>query len=233
MSVRLGFAVSTALEPDLLLIDEVLAVGDANFRGKCYNKLDSLRSRTATIFVSHNMEQIGRVCDRTLVLEGGKVHFHGDTGGGMGAYRQLCTVKHEGFVNSFAPCLECRFHQKQLEINHGDPLDIEISLLSAAAIEVWPRFLIFNETAQVVAEGNSEVNNQAKLSILAGENRFVLQLGSIHLQGGEYSWSLNLHGSNGMLVHGHMCGSFLLRASNRGETGYQLPFTVKGVDYPV
>src|SRR5688572_17263205 len=63
MQVRLGFAVATALNPDVLLLDEVLAVGDASFRNKCYNRIGSLRQRAATIFVSHTMDQVCQVCD--------------------------------------------------------------------------------------------------------------------------------------------------------------------------
>jgi lipopolysaccharide transport system ATP-binding protein len=69
MTVRLGFAVATALDPDVLILDEVLAVGDGSFRHKCYQGIDSLRSRAAIIFVSHNMPDVGRICQSTVVME--------------------------------------------------------------------------------------------------------------------------------------------------------------------
>jgi lipopolysaccharide transport system ATP-binding protein len=56
MVVRLGFAVASSLEPDILLLDEVLAVGDAEFRAKCYHRISQLRNRAAVVFVSHSME---------------------------------------------------------------------------------------------------------------------------------------------------------------------------------
>ena len=72
MHVRLGFAVATALEPDVLLLDEVLAVGDANFQAKCYQQIGTLLTRAAVIFVSHNAYQVTRVCDRAILLRSGR-----------------------------------------------------------------------------------------------------------------------------------------------------------------
>jgi lipopolysaccharide transport system ATP-binding protein len=63
MRVRLGFAVAAQMEPDVLIIDEVLAVGDVAFRFKCINRIVELMRSAAVIFVSHNMHQIYRLCD--------------------------------------------------------------------------------------------------------------------------------------------------------------------------
>ncbi len=71
MKVRLGFAVAAQMEPDVLIIDEVLAVGDIGFRMKCLTKIGSLLSKTAVIFVSHTMPQISRISNKILLLEKG------------------------------------------------------------------------------------------------------------------------------------------------------------------
>jgi lipopolysaccharide transport system ATP-binding protein len=73
MKVRLGFAVAAQMEPDVLIIDEVLAVGDVAFRMKCYNKITSLLSKTAIIFVSHSMPQISKLCTKSILLSSGSV----------------------------------------------------------------------------------------------------------------------------------------------------------------
>ena len=87
MQVRLGFAVATALEPDILLIDEVLAVGDLDFRMKCIARVRQLIEQdTAVVLVSHSMTDIHRVCSRTLVMHDGKVRFDGDVNRGVAAY---------------------------------------------------------------------------------------------------------------------------------------------------
>jgi lipopolysaccharide transport system ATP-binding protein len=78
MKVRLGFAVASQMEPDILIIDEVLAVGDAAFRVKCFNIIDQLINSTAVIFVSHSMPQITRICNNLLLLEKGVVLDYSD-----------------------------------------------------------------------------------------------------------------------------------------------------------
>ena len=72
MKVRLGFAVAAQMEPDVLIIDEVLAVGDVGFRIKCLNKISEMLSSCAIILVSHSMPQIARICTNGLLLNRGK-----------------------------------------------------------------------------------------------------------------------------------------------------------------
>ena len=72
MKVRLGFAVAAQLEPDVLLVDEVLAVGDVGFRIKCYNEIYRIMENAAVIFVSHSMPQVGKVCTSGILMKGGK-----------------------------------------------------------------------------------------------------------------------------------------------------------------
>lgn len=75
MKVRLGFAVASQMEPDVLLIDEVLAVGDAQFRIKCYNLIYELLNKCAVIFVSHSISQVAKVTNRVLLLRYGKTEL--------------------------------------------------------------------------------------------------------------------------------------------------------------
>jgi lipopolysaccharide transport system ATP-binding protein len=78
MNVRLGFSVASHLNPDVLIIDEVLAVGDAEFQKKCIGKLNAATSRGRTVlFVSHNMLAIEKICTRSILLDKGKVIFDG------------------------------------------------------------------------------------------------------------------------------------------------------------
>ncbi|HYY41819.1 MAG TPA: polysaccharide ABC transporter ATP-binding protein, partial [Pyrinomonadaceae bacterium] len=74
MYLRLAFAVAAHLEPEILLVDEVLAVGDARFQRKCLDKMQAVGEQGRTVlFVSHNMPAITRLCPRTILLDGGKV----------------------------------------------------------------------------------------------------------------------------------------------------------------
>lgn len=87
MFVRLAFAVASHLDPDILLVDEVLAVGDTRFQKKCINKMKSIADSGKTIlFVSHQMNTIRQLCDRVVVLKEGQVIYDGEVEGGIRLY---------------------------------------------------------------------------------------------------------------------------------------------------
>jgi ABC-type polysaccharide/polyol phosphate transport system ATPase subunit len=78
MYMRLGFAIAALVEPEVLLLDEVLAVGDLAFQLKCFDRMEQLRQRGTTIvLVTHNTDAARRLCDRAVVLAGGAVRFDG------------------------------------------------------------------------------------------------------------------------------------------------------------
>ena len=78
MAVRLGFAVAAHLEPEVLLVDEVLAVGDAEFQRRCIGKIGEVASSGRTVlFVSHNMSVVARLCTRAIWLDSGRLHAEG------------------------------------------------------------------------------------------------------------------------------------------------------------
>ena len=78
MKVRLGFAIAAQMEPDVLIIDEVLAVGDLGFVLKCFNTIDNLLENTAVIFVSHSMPLVSRICTKIMMIEKGTALFTGE-----------------------------------------------------------------------------------------------------------------------------------------------------------
>jgi lipopolysaccharide transport system ATP-binding protein len=88
MYVRLAFAVAAHLEPEILIVDEVLAVGDAEFQGKCLQKMGdiSLKEGRSVLFVSHNMEAVLRLCMRGILLDSGCIRAVGDAATVVSAY---------------------------------------------------------------------------------------------------------------------------------------------------
>ncbi|OAI50969.1 ABC transporter [Planctomycetaceae bacterium SCGC AG-212-F19] len=87
MYVRLAFAVAAHLEPEILVVDEVLAVGDAAFQRKCLNKMQDIGQHGRTVlFVSHNMPAVTRLCPRTILLDGGRVIADGPSPRVVGSY---------------------------------------------------------------------------------------------------------------------------------------------------
>jgi lipopolysaccharide transport system ATP-binding protein len=87
MYVRLGFSIAVHMEPDILLIDEVLAVGDINFQNKSLNKMLSFKNKnTSIVFVSHNLSNITALCDKAIYLWQGKIRSIGSTESAISAY---------------------------------------------------------------------------------------------------------------------------------------------------
>jgi lipopolysaccharide transport system ATP-binding protein len=100
MYVRLAFAVAAHLEPDILVVDEVLAVGDAEFQQKCLGKMDdvSRREGRTVLFVSHNMGIISKLCPTTVWLDRGSIRQHGPTGAVIREYLSQGAVNHDRIV---------------------------------------------------------------------------------------------------------------------------------------
>ena len=97
MKVRLGFAVAAHLEPEILIVDEVLAVGDAEFQKKCLGKMESVSGDGRTIlFVSHNMASVQNLCPRSILLSQGKMVKQGDTDDIVNLYMQANEVAAKG-----------------------------------------------------------------------------------------------------------------------------------------
>jgi ABC-type polysaccharide/polyol phosphate transport system ATPase subunit len=97
MFVRLAFAVAIFVEPDILVVDEALAVGDSEFQIKCLNRLQSLvADGTTLLFVSHNIYQIRRLCQRVFYLQNGSLRIDGKTNLAIEAYENSCPVDANG-----------------------------------------------------------------------------------------------------------------------------------------
>ena len=93
MRARLGFAIATAVEPEVLILDEVLSVGDAKFRNKSEKKIvDMFEKGITVLFVSHNTDQVRRICDKAIILDKGKIIANGEV-------NEVCDI-YDGLVNS-------------------------------------------------------------------------------------------------------------------------------------
>ena len=130
MRVRLGFAVATALDPDVLLIDEVLAVGDADFRAKCLERIGYILKDTAVIFVSHNTSQIQRICNRVLKLEQGIPELSDDVTLCISKYLEEVVKEKTHKVLNNRKVKNFELNLKNSEIRSGDDLSFRISFYS-------------------------------------------------------------------------------------------------------
>lgn len=94
MVARLGFAIAIDVQPDILLVDEILSVGDENFRRKCAQKVNELRERGVTfVIVSHNMQQVKSLCQKAIWIENSEVMAYGEVNEVCDKYQKYCNEK--------------------------------------------------------------------------------------------------------------------------------------------
>jgi lipopolysaccharide transport system ATP-binding protein len=197
MQVRLGFAVATALQPDVLILDEVLAVGDAEFRAKCYNRIGSLQKEAAVIFVSHSMPHIARISSRVLVLARGRVACLGTPEEGVGAYERENSgddSDDRGFMTVAAPIIAGRVEFASGSIAWNGTVELEVEIEASEPIE-RPRFygLLYDVSGAVSA---SFVADAGAEPLQPGLNRVRLSIESLPLATGTYKLGLSVHPPN-------------------------------------
>ena len=91
MVARLGFSIAIDVNPDILLVDEILSVGDENFRKKCASKINELREKGVTfVIVSHNMAQVKSLCQRAVWIENSEVMAYGEVNEVCEKYQRYC-----------------------------------------------------------------------------------------------------------------------------------------------
>ena len=119
MYVRLAFAIAAHLEPEILLVDEVLAVGDISFQKKCLGKMEDVAKGGRTVlFVSHNMQAVGKLCNRGILLDNGKITYMGDISETINHYTKS-TLPSEEAELSFPPDPEKKVQIQRLKlVNH-------------------------------------------------------------------------------------------------------------------
>lgn len=213
MRMRLAFAVAVHTDPEILLIDEVLAVGDLGFRRKCLDRIAKFRKEGKTIIlVSHDTSQIKLLCDEALWLEAGQVAAHGKTEKVIRSYiaeakaetqqQTRAARRHDDSTNGKILYEKNRAGAKALEIidlrllnadgttittlSTGEPLNIEIDYVASHPVEA-PIFGIgiYRDDHQLCFRTNTAAKGLA-LPTLEGPGRLTLHLERLDLVGGHY-----------------------------------------------
>lgn len=196
MNLRLGFAVAAHLEPDILLVDEVLAVGDLEFQKKCLNKMEDVATEGRTVlFVSHNMGSIKELCQTALVLKNGEIDFHGNVVPAIEHYsRNILNVHYEknfskqtsGWVKIFIndETAECR-------VNNNESFEITADLVLPEDISHAVIHCFIKDT-----EGNQIVHSKQLdfKQIEKGKHRITAQVPPLYLKPGVYTLHFKLKG---------------------------------------
>jgi lipopolysaccharide transport system ATP-binding protein len=162
MSVRLAFAVAAHLEPEVLLVDEVLAVGDAEFQQRCLGRMEDLSESGRTVlFVSHNMQTIARLCDRTILLDKGSIVRDGSSAEVVAHYLQSqlggaasrSALRDAAEGDDLVELLRVRVLQGEevaAAVDVREPVGIEIDFrVLGPGVPVFPKIKVFDQHGDV------------------------------------------------------------------------------------
>ncbi|HET59897.1 MAG TPA: ABC transporter ATP-binding protein, partial [Chloroflexi bacterium] len=215
MAVRLGFAVAASIDPDILLVDEVLAVGDAAFRLKCMNRIQELiNNGTTLVFVSHNMGLVKAVCQKALFIEKGLMQAYGQTTEVVETYNHVLNekrisefelVQQTGKVHSST----CEITKVEITAENGDKNQFSTNKSVIIRIK-YHSYRDLGEIAVVLriirsdgvscAVMYSQVD-QIPLSISLGIGEITVSLEPLQLYPGAYYVAATLKNAQESMVH--------------------------------
>lgn len=227
MQVRLGFAVATAMKPDVLILDEVLAVGDAAFRAKCFKRIGSIARDCAIIFVSHDQSQMARICTHAMLMASGRCRYHGTTTEAIDQYNAAQAAKsgaqftlqtHEAiqsvsFVDGAAP----------MTVQAGEPLTVKLRVSAQQRLPVGIAFINFVDLAGTTV-GQADFSARLE-AIPEGDSELSLLIDRVDLAQGIYSLNLAVFASNRQetLMHGVNCAQVNVVGAAFMWCAYKMP----------
>jgi len=225
MYMRLGFSVAINVNPDIFLIDEVLAVGDASFVPKCLDKIDDFRRRKKTIlFVSHDLNNVEKICDKVIWLKEGKIQRMGQPKRVIDAYLQdIAEKKEKEFELSQQEIeqeetfdeerRENRWGKREIEIKKvrlkdinnkekhvfspNEGMVIEMDVISCSKIEDFAFGIgIFNSQGICCYGTNTHLENFEPISI-EGKGKVICRIEKLNLINGNYYLDVATHKRDG------------------------------------
>jgi lipopolysaccharide transport system ATP-binding protein len=214
MRVRLAFAVAAFLDPEILIVDEVLAVGDIEFQKKCLGTMSNVAASGRTVlFVSHNMAAVSALCTRAIVLSEGKVTFDGDTASGVSHYNSLADGDGEdvtlplripGFiVEQFA-----LVRQEQGDIvrrlTMGESCRLRISVDVQEELQELHLLIVLTRKSDRLRVASITTREIPCGALATGRHELDCVIDANCLLPGDYSWTLQFVGPSG--VRGEVMG---------------------------
>ena len=204
MYVRLAFSVAAHLEPEILIIDEVLSVGDLHFRNRCLGRMRDMRDEGRTVlFVSHDLTSVRQLCNRAVMLLGGRVDQDGAPDDVTRRYEQMNrdpSTTAEGVAERVNP--PPHYHLRRVElrsasgtITHrfdaGDVMEIHLWASGRAPSDSFTaEFKLLNGAEELISFGSA--NPVRDTYYLAGQQHFICRLGPLPLTEGSYSFSFTV-----------------------------------------
>ena len=216
MTVRLGFAVASCIEPNILLVDEVLAVGDASFRQKCIDRIKTLLNNgTSLIFVSHDMGLVRSVCESAIYIEHGQLQSAGTSGEIIDLYNQVLEkrrIEKMNISNGEASNMDGGIEVTKVEVLDMDGQAVS-KIYGDRSVEIRVQYMAYKKIGRSNAiiliyrsDGLACCNIRSYLDgyslfIEKGQGEYSIFLDPLQLFGGMYyaiTWVMNADDSDGI-----------------------------------
>jgi homopolymeric O-antigen transport system ATP-binding protein len=201
MNARLGFAIAAHLDPDVLLIDEVLSVGDAAFQDRCVDRMRELIARgIPVVFISHNLPAVLELCTRAIVVDHGTVKFDGDPAAAIQEYRLVPWTKADR-KDSAATTSPIRIARTELQNDRAEPsavfqtggaLRIRVKYDAAAPVQNASFAVDIHRGDGVYCAGINTMMDKRDLGVLSGTGHVDLVIPRLNLLPGCYLVSVGI-----------------------------------------
>jgi hypothetical protein len=205
MNARLGFAIASSLDPDVLIIDEVLSVGDSRFQERCMTRMRELRKRgVPLVFVSHNLPSVMELCTKALLMNRGRPVYSGDTGDVLQRYRQVASGQAEAgpktnqdiWITS-VQVLDGNGARTERVASSGK-MTVRVGYEAARPVE-RPSFAVDIIRADgVYCFGIGMWSDGHEIGTVSGQGFVDLDIAPLQLTGGFYNVSVGIHRPGGI-----------------------------------
>jgi lipopolysaccharide transport system ATP-binding protein len=214
MYVRLAFAVAAHLEPDILIVDEVLAVGDAEFQKKALGKMKDVSSREGrtVLFVSHNMNAVEALCEKVIILENGTVSYKGFAIEGIKKYIRIENEK--GVFKVITKELEwLNFHSRE-HFNSDENIEFQIEFMANKTInDFYVDCGIVNEKGEMIIHVKSDTIMDAHI-VLEGKVLVNFNIDTPKLVPGNYSVTIYAYNKSEIFFWGENIEAFKITSKS-------------------
>lgn len=227
MYVRLAFSVAIHTDPDVLLVDEVLAVGDEAFQRKCMDRISQFREDGCTIIlVSHSAQQVAELADRGIVLRDGAVVYDGDPDEAIGVLRDVLEGRDvgesdalDGPVRLGAVEVLDETGARSAQLRSGEPFIVRLSVVAATPLGRWSAgFSINTPLGHMVFASNSDLIG-ARLPAVESSAVVDFRVENLHLGAGTYHVHANAVATDAGGVHGIAHGATFTVTTARPSLG--------------
>jgi ABC-type polysaccharide/polyol phosphate transport system ATPase subunit len=210
MLVRLGFACAVHVDPEIILIDEVLAVGDEGFQARCLDKVRSFqRDGRSIVIVSHALDQVRQLCDHAVMLAHGRVHAIGAPDDVVREMRlailhhDLEFAREEGSKEVEIVGVELLHQGEPVRdaVHSGETLTIQVDLRAHQPVEDPVLSFALHDATNAFVFGDDTAHHGVSLGTLHGTRRLRFEVGPIPVTGGKYWLTLGVHSRDSSRVY--------------------------------